>query len=149
MRPSTIKMQVSAGGVVYRRQGAGPVEVALVAVRGGNVWTLPKGLVGAKESFEQTALREVMEETGLKAELGGKLGETSYWYFIREENSKCKKTVHFYLMKYLGGSTDRHDFEVDAAAWFPLEEAIRKVSYKGDAEILRKAAEMLREEGLL
>jgi 8-oxo-dGTP pyrophosphatase MutT (NUDIX family) len=149
MRPSTIKMQVSSGGVVYKKQQGRPAEVALVAVKGGNIWTLPKGIVGGNESFEQTALREVAEETGLKAELVGKLGDISYWYFIREENSKCKKTVHFYLMKYLEGSTDDHDFEVDAAAWFPVEEALKKVTYKGDAEMLRKARDVLREKGLL
>jgi 8-oxo-dGTP diphosphatase len=141
--PPSIRIQTSAGGVVFRKaQGQGP-EVALIAVKDGRVWTLPKGLVGTGEKLDEAALREVSEETGLKGELVAKIGEVSYWYFSRDENTKFRKTVHFYLMKYLSGSTEEHDREVDESAWFPIDEAIRKVTYKGDIETLRKARQMI------
>nr|MDA8087503.1 NUDIX hydrolase [Nitrospiraceae bacterium] len=124
MKPAPVKIQTSAGGVVYRLTPEGP-EVALVAVKGGKVWTLPKGTVDKGEKIEQTALREVSEETGLKARLDNRLGEITYWYYLSEEKARCKKTVHFYLMRYLSGDTGGHDLEVDDAAWFPIGEALK------------------------
>ena len=143
MKPAPVKIQTSAGGVVYRFTPKGP-EVALVAVKGGKVWTLPKGTVDKGERLEQTAMREVAEETGLDAELADRLGEITYWYYLSEEKARCKKTVHFYLMRYIRGNTVDHDREVDAARWFPIEEALKATTYKGDREMLEKAKEMLK-----
>lgn len=142
MRPATIKMQVSAGGVIFRTNN-NSTEIALVAVKGGKVWCLPKGIVDRGERPEETAVREVREETGLKGRIKDKVGEISYWYYIKGENARCRKTVHFYLMEYLNGSTKDHDAEVDDASWFLLDEALKKVSYKGDKEIIEKAKEMI------
>lgn len=146
MRPATLKARLSAGGVIFRRLD-GRAEVVLVAVRGGNVWCLPKGIVDRNESPEKTALREVQEETGLKGRILKEIDKISYWYFIKEENAKCKKTVYFYLMQYESGNTDDHDREVDDASWFQVDEAIDKVAYKGDREILEKAKAMISEYG--
>jgi len=143
MHPPSIKSQTSAGGVVYRQGEGKEPEVALIAVKGGTVWTLPKGLIGKGEDPEEAALREVAEETGLKARLEAKIDDISYWYYATEENVKYRKTVHFYLMRYVSGSTAGHDFEVDAAQWFPLSEALKRVVYKGDRSILEKTKEML------
>lgn len=141
--PAKIKIQTSAGGVVYRLTPKGP-EVVLISVKGGKVWTLPKGTVDEGEKLEETALREVSEETGLKAELEDRLGEITYWYYLVQEKARCKKTVHFYLMRHTGGSTRGHDHEVDNAAWFPIREALGATTYKGDREMLEKAAEKLK-----
>jgi 8-oxo-dGTP diphosphatase len=108
-----------------------------------SVWSLPKGIIDIGEKSEETAIREVREETGLSGRIIKKIGDTSYWYYIKVENAKCRKTVHFYLMEYQNGSTTDHDEEVDDASWFPIDEAICKVSYKGDREILEKAKEMI------
>ncbi|MBI4690207.1 MAG: NUDIX hydrolase [Nitrospirae bacterium] len=137
-----MRTQVSSGGVIFRRNND-MTEIALVAVKGGNVWCLPKGLVDRGERPEETAVREVQEETGLRGRIRDKIGDISYWYYIRGENARCRKTVHFYLMDYLSGSTDDHDSEVDKASWFSIDEAISKVSYKGDREIIKKAKEMI------
>jgi 8-oxo-dGTP diphosphatase len=145
MKPATIKTQVSSGGVIFRASGNDSIEIALVAVKNGSFWCLPKGIVEKGEIPEETSVREVREETGLRGRVIGKIGSISYWYFIKEENAKCRKTVHFYLLEYVGGTTSDHNWEVDDAVWFSLDDAVKKVSYKGDRDIVRKAKEMLLE----
>jgi 8-oxo-dGTP pyrophosphatase MutT (NUDIX family) len=142
IKPAALKTQVSSGGVIFRRYD-GSIEVALVAVKGGNVWCLPKGLIDKGEVPEKTAIREVAEETGLKGRIIEKLGEITYWYYIKEENIKCRKTVHFFLMEYEGGDVSNHDWEVDDASWFPIDEAIEKAGYKSEREMIKKAEEIL------
>jgi 8-oxo-dGTP pyrophosphatase MutT (NUDIX family) len=144
MRPASLKKLISSGGVIYRKSGSN-VEVALVSVRGGRFWCLPKGLVDKGETPEVTAVREVREESGLSGKILEKLGDITYWYYIQGENIKCRKTVHFYLMEYVSGNTSQHDFEVDDAEWFPLETALQKISFKGDKKILGLAEEKLKE----
>ncbi len=145
MKPAAIKNQISSGGVIVRSKN-GVTEIALVAVKGGNVWCLPKGIVDRGEKPEETAVREVREETGLTGTIKEKIGDVSYWYYIKEENARCRKTVHYYLMDYQAGDTKDHDSEVDEASWFTLDEALKKVSYKGDREIIAKAREMIMKE---
>jgi 8-oxo-dGTP diphosphatase len=144
MRPATIKVQFSSGGVIFRRSGS-QIDVALIAVKEGRIWTLPKGLVDRGEKPEETAVREVKEETGLNGRITGKIGDVSYWYFIKSENAKCKKTVSYYLLEFTSGSTEDHDYEVEHSEWFPLDEAYDKVTYRGDKEILAKARDMIPE----
>ncbi len=144
MKPASLKRQTSSGGVIYRKT-EGVVEVALVSVRGGRFWCLPKGIVDKGETPELTAVREVREESGLSGRILEKLGDITYWYYIRGENSKCRKTVYFYLMEYMEGNTSQHDFEVDEAVWYPIDEALQKVSFRGDRAILEKAVSKLRE----
>lgn len=142
MKPARIKTEISSGGVIFRRKGD-KIEVGIVAVKGGKVWCLPKGLIENGEDEKETALREVMEETGLTGRIIDKLGDVSYWYYIKEENTKCKKTVHFYLIEFIKGDTKDHSWEVDEAKWFEIDEALRLLSYKGEREILNKAKKIL------
>lgn len=143
MKPAAIKTQVSSGGVIFRNDNNGYVEIALVSVKDGTVWCLPKGIVERGEKDDETAVREVMEETGLTGKVLGKIGDISYWYYIKGDNVKCRKTVHFYLLEYISGNTEGHNWEVDHAEWFTLDEALKKLSYKGDRQIVQKAKEML------
>lgn len=143
-RPASLKRLTSSGGVIFRK-GNGICEIALVSVKGGGVWCLPKGIVDRDEGPEETALREVREETGLTGRIVDSLGHITYWYFVRDENAKCRKMVHFYLMEFVCGDTADHDREVDDAAWFPIEEALGKVSYRGDRDIIGRALERLEE----
>ncbi|MCL5024443.1 MAG: NUDIX hydrolase [Nitrospirae bacterium] len=143
MKPAAIRTQVSSGGVIFRKVEGDDLEIALVAVKDGKVWSLPKGIVEKGEEAQQTAVREVREETGLSGKIMDKIGDISYWYYIKDDNAKCRKTVHFYLLEYVSGSTSDHNWEVDAAEWFPIEAALGRLSYKGDKEIVGKAKEML------
>jgi 8-oxo-dGTP diphosphatase len=140
MKPSALITQVSSGGVIFRRR-KNSVEIAMVAVKESSVWCLPKGLIDKGETPETAALREVSEEAGLKGSIIEKLGEISYWYYLKEENARCRKTVHFFLMEYVGGDVANHDREVDSAAWIPIDEAVKKASYKGEREMIEKARE--------
>jgi 8-oxo-dGTP diphosphatase len=142
MKPAILKSQVSAGGVMSRRL-QGNIEIALVSVKRGSVWCLPKGLINKGEAPENTAIREVSEETGLKGGIIDKLGEITYWYYIKEENTKCKKTVHFFLMEYEDGDVSDHDWEVYNAAWFPIDVALEKAFYRGDRQIIQRAKEKM------
>jgi len=143
MRPASLQKQTSAGGVIFK-ENENSVQIILISVRNGQSWCLPKGIVNKGETTEEAALREVNEETGLTGRIIDKLGDINYWYYIKEENIKCRKTVNFYLMEYVSGDTADHDMEVDEAEWFSLETALEKVSFKGDRTIIEKAIEKLR-----
>lgn len=142
MRPASLQKQTSAGGVIFKKEN-NSVQIILVSVRNGLSWCLPKGIVNKGETIQEAALREVNEETGLTGRIIDDLGQINYWYYIREENIKCRKTVNFFLMEYVSGNTADHDIEVDEAGWFSLEEALEKVSYKGDRTVIEKAIDKL------
>ncbi len=144
-KPATIKKQTSSGGVIFRNSRKG-IEVALIAVKNKTVWCLPKGAIDKNEDFQTAAVREVREETGLSGEIIDEIGKISYWYFSKDENMRFNKTVYFYLMEYKSGNTDEHDREVDDAQWFLIDEAINKLTYKGEKEILQKARQMIETE---
>ena len=116
----------------------------MAAIRPGGkkgVWALPKGLVGTGESAEETALREVAEETGATGRLLGKLGDVRYVYTW--EGERVFKVVSFFLVRYsrgrLGDVPAEHAHEVAEVRWLPLEEAPRLLSYKGEREMASKA----------
>jgi 8-oxo-dGTP pyrophosphatase MutT (NUDIX family) len=141
-----VKREFSAGGVVVRRLRG---EWRMAAIRPGGkepgVWALPKGLIGAGEKPEQTALREVAEETGVEARSLGKLGDVRYVYTWAGE--RIFKVVSFYLLRYssgrLGDIPPEHAHEVAEARWLPLEDAPRLLAYGGEREMARKAIEAL------
>lgn len=143
MRPASIKYLHSAGGVVFRHR-EGSIEVALIALKGKKIWTLPKGLIDRGEDLQTTAVREIMEETGLISNIIDDLGEKSYWFYQKDNNSKYKKTVTYFLLEYTGGNIEDYGWEVEEAKWFNIDDAIKRVSYKSDREILEKAKEKLK-----
>lgn len=138
--------QVSSGGVIYREMGGG-VEVALIAYTGrggGRVWCLPKGGVEPNESLEDTARREVAEETGLAGDVEGKLGAIQYWYYGRQERVRYHKSVHFYLLRFRDGRVEDHDREAEEVRWFALGEALDLLTYENERAILLRAGAAIR-----
>ncbi len=132
----------SAGGVVFRQASStGAIEIALVGRATERIWTLPKGTPVSGETREMTALREVREETGLEVRIVDEVGTIEY-FFTRKGRLVNKKVFH-YLMIAVGGSVEAHDHEYDEARWFPLEEALRNLSYDNEKEIVRQAEPLI------
>jgi 8-oxo-dGTP pyrophosphatase MutT (NUDIX family) len=134
---------VSAGGVVYRRAegGDGGIEVVLVGRLRPKRWALPKGTPVVGETLEGTAVREVGEETGLLVRIERPLDQIHYWFVWG--GVRHSKTVHFYLMQMTGGDTANHDGEYDVVEWFPIGEALRRLSYPNEARVVDKAQQVL------
>src|SRR5437773_1824676 len=109
---------VSAGGVVYRTTASG-VEVLLCGRTAAGLWGLPKGTPMPGETLEETASREVREETGFDVCIERKVGQVEYWFTRAEQGKRFHKRVHYFLMQPTGGSLDRHDHEYDTVVWCP------------------------------
>ena len=146
-----VRREFSAGGVVVRRLRGGWF---LAAIRPGGkpagIWALPKGLIGRCESAEETALREVEEETGVRVRSLGKLGDVRYVYTWAGE--RIFKVVSFYLVRYAGGRlgelAPELAHEVAEVRWLPIEEAPRALAYKGEREMAEKALARLAENAV-
>lgn len=105
--------------------------------RDRETWTLPKGTPNPGETTEQTALREVAEETGLEVRIVEPVGPIEYWFV--QDRVRIHKTVHYFLMAALGGDLERHDHEFDAVAWVPLVEADALMRHETEREIVARA----------
>lgn len=138
---SDTREQTSAGGVVVR--DAGGLQVCLINPAGRRVWGLPKGGVEPGETYGETAVREVREETGIDASLDGELGTIDYWFYSRESRTRIHKTVHYFLMRAGGGDVSDHDHEVSEARWLSVSDALDLMSYPNEREIVRKAVAAL------
>ena len=140
-RPRIVE-PVSAGGVVYRKVD-GEIETVLCGRDNPVRWSLAKGTPDPGETLEQTALREVREETGLEVEIEEPIQSIDYWFSDRESDVRYHKTVHFYLMNTVGGDTNQHDPEFDVVQWFVFGEALQTLAYTNEADVLRKALELI------
>jgi 8-oxo-dGTP pyrophosphatase MutT (NUDIX family) len=121
--------------------------VALIRTRnlkGKQVWTLPKGTAEEGEGPETTALREVFEETGIEAQIIEPLDDITYWFVVASEQARYRKTVHYFLMRAVGGDIARHDDEVDEVRFVPVHEAERLVTYPTDRKVLKRLEELSR-----
>lgn len=137
-----IKDLTSAGGIVYR-QGDKGTEVVLCGRRNEGLWGLPKGTPIEGESLEQTACREVREETGLQVRIERPVGAIEYWFTRPEQGVRFHKVVHHYLMTPTGGGFDQHDHEYDLVEWCTAGQALRRLTYRNEAEILQRAVKLL------
>ncbi len=139
-----IKTQVSAGGVAFRKDGEN-IWVALISVGEENRWQLPKGTVGKGESPEDAALREVREEAGVQTELLERIDRIEYWFYSKDGNQRNRihKYVVFYLLRYLSGDVSDHDWEVNEARWFEIDEAIQALTFESEKGVLMKAKKMI------
>ena len=133
----------SAGGVVHRLMD-GRLQVALVHRRAPFLWALPKGTPDAGETIEETALRETREETGLEVAIDRSLRSIRY-FFVRG-STRFHKTVHFFLMRPMGGSTDAHDAEFDEVRWVDVEEALALLTHATERSVVEEALRLIAAE---
>jgi 8-oxo-dGTP pyrophosphatase MutT (NUDIX family) len=162
-KPKTV-CEISAGGVVLRRM-QGKWHVAIIEPNtinadkvtrrassrpAGTVFALPKGAVDPGEIPEQTAKREIREETGLEAELVRKLTDIKYFY-VRSWGGRERvfKVVSFFLFRYTSGRlgliSPEMRVEVRRALWTPLEKAHETLTYKGERQVLGLAQKFVRQ----
>lgn len=139
-------IEVSAGGLVISKTD--PARAALICHLnrgGGKDWCLPKGHVEGAESLEQTATREVFEETGIQGEIIAKLGEINYSFRVGQ--TRIRKTVHHYLLKELSGNLSAEGDptgEVLEVRWFLLDELVAVLAHENEKNMAIKALELLR-----
>jgi len=133
----------SAGGIVVRFDEGVPSLVVGARRRDRDLltWTLPKGTPNPGETREQTALREVAEETGLEVRITDELGSIEYWFVQR--GTRIHKTVHYYLMEPIGGDLTRHDHEFDQVRWVPFDQAPGLLTFETERALVAKAAEVV------
>lgn len=137
-----MQREFSAGGVLVRRlRGCWMLAAIRPGGRPAGLWALPKGRIAAGERAEETAVREVAEETGAHGHSLGKLGDVRYVYTW--EGERIFKVVSFFLIRYergrLGDVPEAFRHEVAEVRWLPLEEAPRLLAYGGEKDMARKA----------
>ncbi len=138
-----MKFEFSAGGVVVKREE----EKTFILVSQHSQhhgWVFPKGLIGDHikgEGKEETALREVKEETGVTGKILKELKPVTYWYVLNSE--KIKKTVYYYLMEFVEGNITKHDWEMENVEWLPIDKVGERLTYKSDKDVWKEAKELI------
>jgi 8-oxo-dGTP pyrophosphatase MutT (NUDIX family) len=133
----------SAGGIVVQFDDGIPSLVVGARRRDRNIltWTLPKGTPNPGETREQTAIREVAEETGLEVRITDVLDSIEYWFIQR--GTRIHKTVHYYLMEPIGGDLAGHDHEFDQVRWVRFDEAPDILTFETERALVARAAEVV------
>lgn len=142
-RRRPVVSETSAGGLVVD-DAADPRRGALI----GRIhrrdhsleWVLPKGHVESGESLEQTAVREVREETGLVAEPIAPLGSLDYWFVAGDH--RIHKTVHHFVLRHVSGEPGSTDREVDRVAWVPIHKIPALLRFPAEADLVARLLEM-------
>jgi mutator protein MutT len=135
------KTQISAGGVAFKKE-TNLLKVALILTEGKEQrWQLPKGIIDQGETPEIAAMREVREEAGIECEIVELLEKVEYWYVAKTKTGSIRyhKFVYFYLMRFKSGDMSQHDHEVLEARWFDIDEAIEKIAFKSERDVVKKA----------
>ncbi|OBI14438.1 DNA mismatch repair protein MutT [Mycobacterium sp. E2462] len=138
--------ETSAGGLVIDGID-GPRDAQVAALigrvdrRGRMLWSLPKGHIEQGETAEQTAIREVAEETGIRGSVLAALGRIDYWFVT--DGRRVHKTVHHYLMRFSGGELSDEDVEVAEVAWVPIRELPSRLAYADERRLAQVADELI------
>jgi 8-oxo-dGTP pyrophosphatase MutT (NUDIX family) len=129
----------SAGGIVIRCEHERPQLVLgkRRRERDGVTWTLPKGTPDGAETAEETALREVREESGLEVEIVRPFDSIQYWFV--QSGTRIHKTVHYFLMVPTGGSLSRHDHEFEDVRWVGFDEAAALLTFETERALVARA----------
>ena len=135
--------QFSAGGIVVKKEN-GRTLILVSQHSQHHGWVFPKGLIGdhvKSEQKEDTAVREVEEETGAKGKIIKSLTPVEYWYVF--ENEKIKKTVYYFLMEYIDGDITKHDFEMENVEWLPEDKVENRLTYLSDKKVWQEAKKLI------
>lgn len=138
------KREFSAGGAVYKKEG-GQVLWLVCRHSGYHKWVLPKGLIDPGESAEETAVREVEEECGVKTKIIAKIPEPEKYVYTMN-GVKIFKLVQYFLMEYVSGDIADHDWEMEAVEWLTYDEAYSRLNFHGAKTVLEKAKNLLKEK---
>lgn len=130
-----VKMEKSCGAIVWREQQGKPHVLVLRHQNGGH-WAFPKGHVEARETEEETAAREILEETGLKVKL-----DTGFRRVVTfSPKPRVMKDVVYFAAKPTGGRLKRQEAEVMEIRWLTMGEALKLITYETDRAVLRAFA---------
>lgn len=138
-----MKLEFSAGGVIYKKEND-KVWIIVAKHSFHHGWVFPKGLIGdhiENESKEETAIREVEEETGVKGKIIKELTPVTFWY--EWEGEKRKKTIYYFLMEYLYGDIAKHDFEMEEVEWLSKDEVLKRLTYESDKKVFQEAEKLI------
>ncbi|AIG81217.1 MULTISPECIES: NUDIX hydrolase [Amycolatopsis] len=136
--------ETSAGGLVVDAERANAALIGRLDRHGRLLWSLPKGHIEDGETHEQTAVREVKEETGISARVLQPLGTIDYWFVA--ERRRVHKTVHHFILESTGGELSDEDVEVTEVAWVPLADLETKLAYSDERKLVRKAKELFAQQ---
>ncbi|MGY5883133.1 NUDIX hydrolase [Modestobacter lacusdianchii] len=136
--------ETSAGGLVVADDDVTGPRAALIGRtdrRGRLLWSLPKGHIEQGETPEDTAVREVAEETGIIGEVVAPLGIIDFWFVA--DGRRVHKTVHHFLLRAVGGALSDADIEVTEVAWVPLTELGGRLAYADERALVERAPGLL------
>ena len=142
-KPGRVKHERSAGGLVLRRE-RGMYSGLLIGRSTPRIWSLPKGHIEPNESIEMAALREVQEETGIEATIIVKLSDIRYWFYANK--MKHSKIVHFFLMRYVNGTPQPQEGEVDEVSWVKLDEMPEMLTHVNERRLIEIAQMIVKEK---
>lgn len=129
------KKQHSAGGILFKKKGRS-YQVCLISKHEGRVWSIPKGRRKEGETLEQTAEREILEETGHRGRCIHRVNDIHYHFFVKAENAIYHKTASFFLLELLEENACKPDSEAYQIAWLDPKTARNKLSYRNEKKIL-------------
>ncbi len=135
--------EVSAGGLVVDELAAQPMALLISRYdrRHRLIWSFPKGHVEGEETLQETALREVHEETGMRCEVVTKIGKVDFWFMA--DGRRIHKTVHHFLMVAKTGELSDEDPEVESVEWVPWDAVRSRLAYSDERTLLEKGRSLL------
>jgi 8-oxo-dGTP pyrophosphatase MutT (NUDIX family) len=136
--------EVSAGGLVVDKSGTKGLLIGRLDPKDASherlLWSLPKGHIESGETPQQAAVREVLEETGIKPEIVRELGVIDFWFMA--SGKRIHKTVHHFLFQEAGGKLAPQVTEVDDVRWFPLGEIVSILAYPDERKLIAKSGDL-------
>lgn len=139
-----MKLEFSAGGIVFKKE-SGKLYILVSQHSQHHGWVFPKGFIADKiegESKEETALREVKEETGIIGKILEPVAPITYWYEM--DGKKHKKTVYYYIMEHMGGDITDHDWEMENVEWLPIDAVLERLTFPSDKEVWKKTIQVIK-----